>query len=44
MTIREKKYILAIDNGTGDSKCAIVSTHGEVLEWALTSILDKMRL
>ncbi|MHA1688588.1 MAG: xylulokinase [Promethearchaeota archaeon] len=30
----EKKYILAIDHGTQGPKCAIVSTHGEVFDWA----------
>ncbi len=34
MTIKEKKYILAIDHGTGGPKCAIISTHGDVLNWA----------
>ncbi|MFX0069854.1 MAG: FGGY-family carbohydrate kinase [Candidatus Hermodarchaeota archaeon] len=38
MTIREKKYVLAIDHGTGGPKCAIVSTHGEVLEWAFQEV------
>ncbi|MFX0146923.1 MAG: FGGY-family carbohydrate kinase [Candidatus Hodarchaeota archaeon] len=38
MTISEKKYILAIDNGTGGPKSAIVSTHGEVLEWAFQEV------
>ncbi|MFW9866999.1 MAG: FGGY-family carbohydrate kinase [Candidatus Thorarchaeota archaeon] len=30
----EKKYILAIDHGTQGPKTAIVSTEGDVLEWA----------
>ena len=30
----EKKYILAIDHGTQGPKTAIVSTKGDVLEWA----------
>jgi xylulokinase len=34
MTITEKKYILAIDHGTQGPKTAIVSTMGEILEWA----------
>ena len=34
MTITEKKYILAIDHGTNGPKAAIVSTHGDVLDWA----------
>jgi len=34
MTITEKKYILAIDHGTQGPKTAIVSTEGDVLEWA----------
>jgi xylulokinase len=34
MAITEKKYILAIDHGTQGPKCAIVSTHGDVIEWA----------
>lgn len=38
MTISEKKYILAIDHGTGGPKSAIVSTHGEVLEWAFQEV------
>jgi len=32
--ITEKKYILAIDHGTQGPKLAIVSTEGEVIEWA----------
>jgi len=38
MTITEKKYILAIDLGTGGPKSAIVSTHGDVLEWAFQEV------
>ncbi len=38
MTITEKKYILAIDHGTGGPKAAIVSTHGDVLEWAFHEV------
>ena len=38
MTIREKKFILAIDHGTGGPKSAIISTHGEVLEWAFQEV------
>ena len=38
MASREKKYILAIDHGTGGPKSAIVSTHGEVLEWAFQEV------
>ena len=38
MTITEKKYILAIDHGTGGPKAAIVSTHGDVLEWAFQEV------
>jgi xylulokinase len=38
MLSSEKKYILAIDHGTGGPKCAIVSTHGDVLEWAFQEV------
>lgn len=38
MSIKEKKYILAIDHGTGGPKCAIVSTHGDVLNWAFEEV------
>jgi xylulokinase len=38
MTITEKKFILAIDHGTGGPKSAIVSTHGDVLEWAFQEV------
>ncbi len=34
MSDSQMKYILAIDHGTGGPKSAIVSTEGEVLEWA----------
>lgn len=36
--MKEKKYILAIDHGTGGPKCAIVSTHGDVLNWAFQEV------
>jgi len=36
--MKEKKFILAIDHGTGGPKCAIVSTHGEVLKWAFQEV------
>ncbi len=38
MTIKEKKFILCIDHGTGGPKSAIVSTHGDVLEWAFQEV------
>ena len=34
MSDSQMKYILAIDHGTGGPKSAIVSTRGEVLDWA----------
>lgn len=34
MSNSQRKYILAIDHGTGGPKSAIVSTTGEVIEWA----------
>ncbi len=34
MSNSQKKYILAIDHGTGGPKSAIVSTEGEIIEWA----------
>ncbi|MFX1455963.1 MAG: FGGY-family carbohydrate kinase [Promethearchaeota archaeon] len=34
MSDSQKKYILAIDHGTGGPKSAIVSTRGEIIEWA----------
>jgi xylulokinase len=38
MSVKEKKYILAIDHGTGGPKCAIVSTHGDVINWAFEAV------
>lgn len=38
MSDSEKKYILAIDHGTGGPKTAIVSTHGEVIDWAFQEV------
>ena len=38
MSDQEKKYILAIDHGTGGPKTAIVSTHGEVVDWAFQEV------
>jgi len=38
MSDQEKKYILAIDHGTGGPKSAIVSTHGEVVDWAFQEV------
>jgi xylulokinase len=38
MAIKEKKYVLAIDHGTGGPKCAIVSTHGDVINWAFEEV------
>ncbi|MFX1303965.1 MAG: FGGY-family carbohydrate kinase [Promethearchaeota archaeon] len=34
----QKKYILAIDHGTGGPKSAIVSTQGEVVDWAFEEV------
>ncbi|MHA1986094.1 MAG: xylulokinase [Promethearchaeota archaeon] len=34
MSNSQMKYILAIDHGTGGPKSAIVSTQGEVIQWA----------
>ncbi|MFX0000032.1 MAG: FGGY-family carbohydrate kinase [Candidatus Hermodarchaeota archaeon] len=34
MSDSQMKYILAIDHGTGGPKSAIVSTQGDILEWA----------
>ena len=34
MSGTRKKYILAIDHGTGGPKTAIVSTEGEIIDWA----------
>jgi xylulokinase len=33
-----EKYILAIDHGTGGPKTAIVSTHGDVIDWAFQEV------
>jgi xylulokinase len=38
MSDSQKKYILAIDHGTGGPKTAIVSTHGEVVDWAFQDV------
>ncbi len=38
MSDSQKKYILAIDHGTGGPKTAIVSTHGEVIDWAFQEV------
>lgn len=38
MSDSEKKYILAIDHGTGGPKTAIVSTHGDVIDWAFQEV------
>ena len=38
MSNSQRKYILAIDHGTGGPKSAIVSTEGEVLEWAFKEV------
>ncbi|MHA1661606.1 MAG: xylulokinase [Promethearchaeota archaeon] len=35
---KKNAYILAIDHGTGGPKAAIVSTHGEVLDWAFEEV------
>jgi len=37
-TENSSKYILAIDHGTGGPKTAIVSTHGEVVDWAFQEV------
>ena len=34
----QMKYILAIDHGTGGPKSAIVSTQGEVIDWAFEEV------
>ncbi len=34
MSKEEKKYILCIDHGTQGPKSALVSTHGDVVDWA----------
>lgn len=38
MVNSQKKYILAIDHGTGGPKSAIVSTQGEVVDWAFEAV------
>ncbi len=38
MSNSQKKYILAIDHGTGGPKSAIVSTQGEVIDWAFKEV------
>ena len=38
MSDSQKKYILAIDHGTGGPKTAIVSTNGEVVDWAFQEV------
>ncbi len=38
MTDSQKKYILAIDHGTGGPKSAIVSVHGEVIDWSFEEV------
>ncbi|MFW9988188.1 MAG: FGGY-family carbohydrate kinase [Candidatus Odinarchaeota archaeon] len=38
MSNSQSKYILAIDHGTGGPKSAIVSTEGEILEWAFKEV------
>ncbi len=38
MSDSQKKYILAIDHGTGGPKTAIVSTQGEVVDWAFQEV------
>ncbi len=38
MSNSQKKYILAIDHGTGGPKSAIVSTQGEVIDWAFEEV------
>jgi len=39
MVISEKKkYILAIDHGTSGAKSAIVTTHGEVIDWVFQEV------
>ncbi len=34
----QKKYILSIDHGTSGGKVAIISTHGDVMEWAFEEV------
>ncbi len=38
MSDSKKKYILAIDHGTGGPKSAIVSVHGEVVDWSFEEV------
>jgi xylulokinase len=38
MSKTQNKYILAIDHGTGGPKTAIVSTTGDVIEWAFQEV------
>ncbi|MGV9172438.1 MAG: FGGY family carbohydrate kinase [Promethearchaeia archaeon] len=38
MSIKEKKYIIAIDHGTSGIKSAIVSTHGDVIDWVFHEV------
>ncbi|MBY8984919.1 MAG: FGGY-family carbohydrate kinase [Candidatus Lokiarchaeota archaeon] len=38
MSDSQKKYILAIDHGTGGPKTAIVSVKGEVVDWAFEEV------
>ncbi|MBD3195525.1 MAG: xylulose kinase [Candidatus Lokiarchaeota archaeon] len=38
MSINKKKYILAIDHGTNGPKSALVSTHGEVINWSFEEV------
>ncbi|MFW9901467.1 MAG: FGGY-family carbohydrate kinase [Candidatus Thorarchaeota archaeon] len=38
MSNSQSKFILAIDHGTGGPKSAIVSTRGDVLEWAFQEV------
>ena len=38
MSDSQKKYILAIDHGTGGPKSAIISIKGEVIDWAFEEV------
>ncbi|MFW9828571.1 MAG: FGGY-family carbohydrate kinase [Candidatus Thorarchaeota archaeon] len=38
MSNSQRKYILAIDHGTGGPKSAIVSVEGDVIEWAFQAV------
>ncbi|MFX0023044.1 MAG: FGGY-family carbohydrate kinase [Candidatus Hermodarchaeota archaeon] len=38
MSNKQRKYILAIDHGTGGPKSAIVSTEGDVIDWAFQEV------